>query len=136
MLQLMSWGEIIENFKMEGQLKMAVIFDSSGEKIAETEGTTMTSTEAISLLMSLSTISSNIYGLFLMGSKFRCFHVDKDTLIGQADDNVLVAHRKQNLLICGISSLDSKTSCLGAVKNFVRRLVAEGTPGVSGDSLI
>uniref|UniRef100_A0A0B6Z6J8 Profilin n=1 Tax=Arion vulgaris TaxID=1028688 RepID=A0A0B6Z6J8_9EUPU len=136
MLQLMTWSEIIENFKLEGDLKMAAIFDSNGEKIAGTDGVTITSSEAISIWKSLVTISNDVYSLFLMESKFSCFPVDNDTLIGQSKSDVIVARKSQNLLICAVSGLNSKKSCLATVKNFAGRLVEEGTPGVPVDSLI
>ncbi|CAL1533510.1 unnamed protein product [Lymnaea stagnalis] len=136
MLELMTWSEIIENLKVEGQLKMAVIFDMGGAKIAQTSDAELTEDDAISVLDALQTINSSMYGLFLLRSKFICFRVDGDTLIGQADHDVFVAHRNRNLLICALSGPNKTTSCLGTVKNFAGRLVAEGSLDPSVPSLM
>ncbi|XP_005096934.1 uncharacterized protein LOC101854712 [Aplysia californica] len=128
MLELMSWGEIVENLRSEGNFKMAAVFDLNAEKIAESEGAVLTCEEAEMILKSLDHFSTMIYGLFLTGLKFSCISVDRDTILGQGDGNVFVGYRRGDLLVCAVSGLNSKSSCLGTVKNFVGRLVAKGVP--------
>ncbi|RUS69303.1 hypothetical protein EGW08_022937 [Elysia chlorotica] len=136
MLELMTWSEIIESLQREGNLKMAAIFDEKCEQLAGTDGAMLGSEDAYSITRIMGNAPSTmIYGLFLGGNKFQCLTVDHNTLIGQAGGDVFVALRSRKLLICAVAGLSSTVSCLGIVRNFVGRLVAEGAPEASVPSL-
>ncbi|KAH9491446.1 hypothetical protein Btru_032205 [Bulinus truncatus] len=127
MIELMTWSEIIENLKTEGHLKVAVIFNLNGSIIAETSGNMLAEEDGIAALRSLDFPSCLMYGLFFLGNKFNCLNVDRDTLIGQSGQDLFVAHRNRNLLICAIAGRSEEVSCLGMVKNFANRLVEDPT---------
>ncbi|KAK6990994.1 profilin [Biomphalaria glabrata] len=127
MLELMTWSEIIENLKSEGQLKVAVIYDLKGSKIAETSGNMLSEEDGIAVLKSLSSVHCSIYGLFFLGNKFSCMNVDRNTLIGHAGQDLFVAYQSLNFLICAIAGRSEKVSCLGIIKNFAQRLVEDAT---------
>ncbi|XP_059151572.1 uncharacterized protein LOC131937889 isoform X2 [Physella acuta] len=136
MLELMTWTEIIEDLKVEGNFKMAAIFDLTGTKIAETSGAALTEEDAVGVMKALDAAASMLYGLFLLGSKFSCINVDPSTVIGQANGHVFVANRNQNLLVCAVSDAPSRTSCLGTVRNFISRLGTQGAPEALVPSLM
>ncbi|CAG5128708.1 unnamed protein product [Candidula unifasciata] len=119
MLELMSWSEIIDNLKQEGQLKLAAVFDLSGNKIANTGETLITSEDAVFILKSLDNVTTVIFGLVLLGSTYVCISVDANTLIGQAKEEIFVARRNRNLMICAVSNPKSNISCLATVKKFM-----------------
>ena len=136
MLELMTWSEIIESLQQEGNLKMAAVFDENSQPLASTDGAMLGPEDAYSICRIMNSPSTMIYGLFLGGTKFQCLTVDQNTLIGQAGGDVFVALRNRNLLICAVAALSSTVSCLGTVRNFVGRLVAEGAPEASVPSLM
>ncbi|GFN95240.1 profilin [Plakobranchus ocellatus] len=136
MLELMTWSEIIENLQQEGNLKMAAVFDERCQQLAVTDGAMLSSEDAFSITHIMDSPSTMIYGLFLGGNKFSCLTVDQNTLIGHAGEDVFVAFRNRNLLICAVAGLSTQVSCLGTIKNFVGRLVAEGAPDVTVPSLM
>ncbi|KAK3799442.1 hypothetical protein RRG08_009985 [Elysia crispata] len=137
MLELMTWSEIIESLQQEGNLKMAAVFDENSQQLAGTDGAMLGSEDAFSITRIMNNSPSTmIYGLFLGGNKFQCLTIDHNTLIGQAGGDVFVALRNRNLLICAVAGLSSTVSCLGIVRNFVGRLVAEGAPEASVPSLM
>lgn len=137
MLELMTWSEIIENLQQEGNLKMAAVFDEKCQQLAGTDGAMLGSEEAYSITRIMeNSLNTMIYGLFLCGTKFQCFTVDHNTVIGQAGGDVFVALRNRNLLICAVAGLGSTVSCLGTLRNFAGRLVAEGAPDSSVPSLM
>lgn len=127
MLELMTWNEIIENLRAEGNFKMAVLFDLKADKIAGTDGAMMDKEDAIGVMRSMDVFSTRIYGIFLAGSKFRCLTVDKDSVVGRAGDDIFVANRNDNVLICAVSRVKDDFSCLGAIKNFMGRLGVDGS---------
>ena len=45
MLELMTWSEIVDSLRAEGNLTMAAVFDTSGEKLAATDGVQLTKGE-------------------------------------------------------------------------------------------
>ncbi|GFS14483.1 profilin [Elysia marginata] len=137
MLELMTWSEIIESLQQEGNLKMAAVFDEKCQQLAGTDGAMLASDDAYSITRIMNNSPSTmIYGLFLGGTKFQCLTVDHNTLIGQGAGDVFVALRNRNLLICAVAGLSSTVSCLGVVRSFVGRLVAEGAPEASVPSLM
>lgn len=137
MLDLMTWSEIVDNLRTEGNLKMAAIFDLDGEKLAATQGISMSKSEVQGLLQSMQVPCSDIFALFLGGLKVGCMRLDDRTLIGRTADDVFVAHRSDDVLICAYAALGSKSSCLGSVKNFALKLNMQPVPdAVSTPSLI
>lgn len=130
MLDLMTWSEIVDSLRTEGNLKMAVIFDLEGEKLAASSGITISKPEACGLLKSLSTPCSAVFALFLGGTRFSCLRVDEVTLIGRAGDEIFVAHRSDNVLICGYSDVGAPSSCLGCVRSFALKLKMQAVPDV------
>lgn len=137
MLELMTWSEIVDNLRVEGNLKMAAIFDLDGEKLAATSGVTMSKPEVKGLLKSLVVPCTAIYALFLGGTKFQCMRVDDRTLLAKGPMEIFVAHRSNDVLICAFTDLGSKNSCLGCVRNFALKLNMQAVPdAVAAPSLI
>ena len=69
--------------------------------------------------------------------KVSCMRVDQHTLIGRGPDEVFVAYRSNNVLICAFAALDSNNSCLASVKNFALKLNMQPVPdAVAAPSLI
>ncbi|KAK7100539.1 uncharacterized protein [Littorina saxatilis] len=137
MLELMTWSEIVDNLRTEGNLSMAAIFDLDGEKMAATQGITISKSEVQSLLNSLQIPCTNIYSLYIGGSTVKCMRLDDRTLIGRAPNEVFVAHRSNDVLICAYTPIGNDSSCLGSVKTFALKLNMQAIPGaVATPSLI
>lgn len=130
MLELMTWSEIVDSLREDGNLKMAAVFDLQGEKLAATQGVTISKMEIIGVLRSLLAPCSNVYALFLGGTTFRCLQIDDNTLIGRGPSEVFVAYKHNDVLICGYNDFkrDSKISCLASVKNFAIKLNLHPVP--------
>ncbi|KAL8590749.1 hypothetical protein ACOMHN_064852 [Nucella lapillus] len=142
MLDFMPWSEIVDNLLQESKLKMAVIFDLSGVKLAASQGVTISEHEAKGVLQSLQIpantgAASSMFGLYLGGSQVNCLRLDDRSLIGKTSSEVFVAYRADNVLVCGYSSLEGKISCLGSVRDFALKLntqtvTASGHPAAVG----
>ncbi|XP_041361332.1 uncharacterized protein LOC121377413 [Gigantopelta aegis] len=138
MLELMTWNEIVNSLTAEGKLKKAAIFDMNGEKLAGTTGVRILGLEARGIVkcLALSTPTNTIFALFVEDARYSCFVVDEDTLIGKTTSDIFVAHKSNNVLICGFSDVHSKVSCLSGVKNFARRIGGQVGPNVTVPTLI
>ena len=116
---------------------MAAIFDLDGEKLAATQGVTISKAEVQGLLKSMQVPCTSIFSLFMGGLKVGCMRVDDRTLIGRTPEEVFVAHRSNDVLICAYTALGNKSSCLGSVKNFALKLNMQPVPdAVAAPSLI
>ncbi|XP_076462174.1 uncharacterized protein LOC143294673 [Babylonia areolata] len=137
MLDLMTWSEIVDNLRSEGNLKMAAIFDLDGERLGATQGVAISKSEVQGVLKSLQIPCSTIYALFLGGAKVNCLRVDERTLLGRTPEDVFVAYRNNDVLICASTALGNKSSCLGSVRNFALKLNMQPVPdAVASPSLI
>ncbi|KAL8584639.1 hypothetical protein ACOMHN_002368 [Nucella lapillus] len=137
MLDLMTWSEVVDNLRTEGNLKMAAIFDLDGEKLAATQGVSISKSEVQGVLKSLQIPCTAIYALFLGGSKVSCMRVDDRTLLGRTPEDVFVAYRNNDVLICAFTALGTNNSCLCSVKNFALKLNMQPVPdAVASPSLI
>ncbi|XP_076441172.1 uncharacterized protein LOC143280421 [Babylonia areolata] len=138
MIDFMTWSEIVDNLLQESSLKMAAIFDLGGVRLAASEGVSISEEEAQGLLHSLHVPCPGMFALFLGGAKVSCFRLDERTLIGRTSSEVVVAHRTDNVLICGYSTLEANSSCLGSIKDFALKLGMQPTcdGGVAPSSLM
>ena len=65
--------------------------------------------------------------------------VDCNTLIGRSPNEIVVAHKNNDVVIIGYCQFDKKasTSCIASVKNFAVRLNMQAVPdAVASPSLI
>ncbi|XP_041357543.1 uncharacterized protein LOC121374507 [Gigantopelta aegis] len=134
----MTWNEIVNSLTAEGKLKKAAIFDLNGDKLAGTTGINILGLEARDIVkcLTLSSPTNNIFALFVEDARYSCFVVDENTLIGKTTTDIFVAHKSNNVLICGFSDVNSEVSCLSGVKNFASRIGGQVGPDVAVPTLI
>lgn len=125
----MNWKEMMNYFIGKGKIKRAAIFDLKGKCLASTEKEKLIpSDEATTLSKFLGTefhgLTQSHFGLFFGETRYICFRVTKNTIVGWTTTDFFVAHLCQDILIMGFASIEVEPSfsCIGEVWTFANEL--------------
>lgn len=125
----MNWDEMMKYFVGKGKIKRAAIFDLKGKRLASTETEKhIPSDEATTLCKFLDTefqgLTQSHFGLFFGETRYICFRVTKNTIVGWTKSDFFVAHLCQDILIMGFATieLEPSFSCIGEVWTFANEL--------------
>lgn len=119
-----SWPDLLYRLTRNGKVEKAAIVDQHGHVIVSSHGFNVTKED-------LNSIRSAFYGrhLTLMkvkvhGQLYTCLRhsTPTETVVGQADDDILVIHRAAGLSVVGLGHAGTPGSCLFEITKFASEI--------------
>lgn len=125
----MNWVEMLNYFIGKGKIERAAIFDVKGKCLSSSENErNIPADEAVTICKYLASefrgLTQPHFGLFFGETRYMCFRVTKNTIIGWTKSDFFVGHICQDVLIIAFSSIEiePKFSCIGEVWTFANEL--------------
>lgn len=119
------WKDLLYTLTRNGKIEKAAIIDSEKNSVvASSFDFKVADSEINTISCALSGKYSSLMKMKLWQSFFTCFRHgdDTNTIVGKADDEVLVAHKCGDILVIGISHAETPGSSIYEVTKFGNRI--------------
>lgn len=127
MRDTMKVGDLLVKLVNRGKVDSVVLANLDGEIIAATPSCPVKASEVAAALTATHSNYTAMTKMTFCDDVFVCFHHDnRGTIVGRADDKVMVAHKSSQYLIIGLSYVESPGSCLYEVTEFGKHIKKRG----------
>lgn len=118
------WKDLLYTLTRNGKIEKAAIIDADNSVVASSLNFIVADSDINTIYAALSGNYSSLMKMKLWKSFFTCFRHgdDTNTIVGKADDEVLVAHKCGDFLVIGISHAETPGSSIYEVTKFGNRI--------------
>nr|KAG5714098.1 hypothetical protein BaRGS_020426 [Batillaria attramentaria] len=114
------WDEVLKRLLRRGKVYAAAVLSSEGELLLSIPELKIAPHEGEGLSKAVICNYDCCFKLKFNGTMFTCFHKAKNTLVGCAEETVLVGKKVHDVFIVGLSYADSPGSCIYEVTEFAK----------------
>lgn len=118
------WKDLLYTLTRNGKIEKAAIIDADNSVVASSLNFIVADSDINTIYAALSGNYSSLMKMKLWKSFFTCFRHgdDTNTIVGKADDEVLVAHKCGDFLVIGLSHAETPGSSIYEVTKFGNRI--------------
>ncbi|KAK6188064.1 hypothetical protein SNE40_004328 [Patella caerulea] len=123
----MTWEGLLSRLTNRGKVETAAITNLEGEVLASTADWHISTTETVGVLKAVCSNYGSLIKMKISDDLYTCFRHDNcDTIVGKAEDKVLVAHKCQQCMIIGFADVESPGSCIYDITEFGKHIEKRG----------
>ncbi|ESP05213.1 hypothetical protein LOTGIDRAFT_227877 [Lottia gigantea] len=123
----MTWESLLDRLTSRGKVETVAITNLEGEVLASTADWDLTDGETIGILKAVSSHYDSLIRMKITDTMYTCFrHDNSETIVGKAENRVLVAHICHQCMVIGFSDIQSPGSCIYDITEFGKHIEKRG----------
>jgi hypothetical protein len=115
-----SWADLLYRLTRNGKVEKAAIVDQHSHVIVSSRGFNLTKEDLNSIRSTFYGSHSTLMKVKVQGELYMCFRhgTPTNTVVGMAEEDILVIHRVAGLTIVGLGHTTTPGSCLFEITKF------------------